>query len=408
MIRKNYGHEIQAKTQIRKLRFGFVRWLQMIFHEVIRDDVTIRAESLSYFTLFSILPLIAGIFLLLSFFSQWGPIQDEYQQHLGRLLQPIPEESRDSLLQFILKFKEDYLSRINEKSTSIGIFALGILIWIVAKVFMNMEDLMNRIWSVHENRSWFERLQNFVFTGVMFPLICLVSLSLPGIVAHFEGDHAKVWLAEVLPNLMVFFCLSFIFRYLPNVKVFWKSAFMGAAFSSILFWIANSGLKIYFHFGTGTGYGKAVVIPIVAFFIYVEWIVFMLGAEVSFLVQNQSMFTQEPLPDTTLGEAALLLETLKLMEARFKSGERPILAQDIVEIQKVPHASVMKVLEFLVERKLIVSLSGGSTRGVDFAYVLCRSLDGLDLGRLIKDYLNIECLNQSFDVTGLLVSLTNK
>ena len=96
------------------------------------------------------------------------------------------------------------------------------------------------------------------------------------------------------------------------------------------------------------------------------------------------------------------------MEARFKSGERPILAQDIVEIQKVPHASVMKVLEFLVERKLIVSLSGGSTRGVDFAYVLCRSLDGLDLGRLIKDYLNIECLNQSFDVTGLLVSLTNK
>ena len=101
VIRKNYGHEIQAKTQIRKLRFGFVRWLQMIFHEVIRDDVTIRAESLSYFTLFSILPLIAGIFLLLSFFSQWGPIQDEFQQLLGRLLQPIPEESRDSLLQFM-------------------------------------------------------------------------------------------------------------------------------------------------------------------------------------------------------------------------------------------------------------------------------------------------------------------
>ena len=407
-IRVFYQCEKQTSAVGPRLQQQALRWVFMLYHELVRDDLTIRAESLSYFTLFSLMPLIAGIFLLLGFFSQWAPVQDQFQQVLTAVLQPIPDESREHLLHFILKFKDGYLQRINEQSASIGIFALGVLIWIVAKVFMNMEDLMNRIWSVNENRSWRERFQNFVFSSVMFPLICIVALSLPGVVAHFSGNQAKVVLAQILPFLMVFFCLSFIFRYMPNVRVFWKSAFCGAGFSCLLFLGANFGLKYYFRFGTSSGYGKAVILPIFAFFIYVEWLVLILGAEVSYLIQNQERFQGDPLPISTLGEAALLNEVLNEAQRRFHVGAKPIEARELVEKYKVPLVTVMKVLDFLVQKNVLACLSEASPEALEFAYVLVRSVSTLNLGEILKEFLEISKIHQSFDVLSVLDSLSKK
>ena len=59
--------------------------LWILYHEIIRDDVAIRAESLSYFTLFSIMPIVAGLFLLLSAFSQWAPVQNDFQELIQKL-----------------------------------------------------------------------------------------------------------------------------------------------------------------------------------------------------------------------------------------------------------------------------------------------------------------------------------
>ena len=410
-IRKSYFQETHSQSRWNRLRFGALRWGQMMVHEVVRDDLAIRAQSLSYFTLFSIMPLIAGVFLLLSFFSQWGPIQTEFQSLLATILQPIPEDSRDSLLEFILKFKDDYLQRINEKSTTIGIFALGVLVWIMARVFMNVEDLMNQIWSAEKNRPWLERIQNFIFTGVMFPLISVVALSLPAIVAHYEGAKVQMIFAQVLPGALVFLCVTLTFRYLPNVKVFWRSAFVGAGVSCVLFFIANYGLKFYFQFGTGTGYGKAVVVPIVAFFIYVEWFIFMVGAEVSFLVQNQTRFTGRHFPQTTLAEAALLVEVLKMMQARFQSGDSPITAQNILNQHRVPSGAVANVLRFLEKRQFIAQIAekpGRSGEEAKSAYTLVKAVHPDDLVKVIKDYLEIAKIEQNFDVISIIDSLLKK
>ncbi len=399
-IRDLHQEEISEVKKLRRKPYQLRRWILMLYHEVLKDDVTIRAESLSYFTLFSIMPLMAGVFLLLGFFSQWGPVQNEFQDFLLRILQPIPEEHRMNLMKFILDFKDEYLLRLNQKSTSIGVFALGVLIWITAKVFFNVESLMNRIWSVSEDRSWFDRIQNFVFGTVILPFFALTALSLPGLIGHFGAGKAGGWLESGLPMLFVFLLLTFVFRYFPNVRVKWQSALWGAGVSSVLFLAANNVLKIYFKFGTDTAYGKAGVLPIIAFFIYVMWLLFILGAEVSFLLQNRSAFIGRKLSNTTLSEAALLIELLHELQSRFKKKQTPMTANDFAERFRVPLAAIQKLLYFMRSREILAEAVVQS-RSEESAYVLLCELGEEDLGIIVKDYLNIDNIEQTFDVRAL-------
>jgi membrane protein len=404
-IRALHDQETKARSKIARYFWQSARWAGMLWHEFVRDDLLIRAESLSYFTLFSIMPLLAGAFLFLNFFSQWAPVQEEFQNFLNQVTEPIPEEHRQALLSFVLDFKKQYLISLDRTSASIGIFALGLLLWIVIKVFRNIEDLMNRIWSVYDNRGWFERVQSFLFCAILFPLISTIALSLPGIMKHFAGKQVGLFTQSFLPIVIIFFSLSFIFRYLPNAQVRWKSAFSGAGFSTASFVIANFLLKIYFHFGTQTAYGKAGVVPIFAFFIYVLWLVFILGAEISFIVQNQSRFSGRVLPKTTIGEATLLIETLRLMQTRFNLGLPLLSANDIASHFAISIDSVMGVILFLQEKGALV-LTLQRIRAADSAYALKGDISHLDLGRLIKDYLDIDLIEQNFDVKSAIKALS--
>ncbi len=379
-------------------------WAYELYYEIEKNDVLIRAESLSYFTLFSIMPLIAGVFLLLGIISQFAPVQKEFEDLLANFLQAIPDEQRDVLLDFILQFKDDYLSNLTKQSASIGIFALSVLIWVVAKVFFNIESLMNRIWVVKYDRPMFERLQNFVFCMVILPLAYIIALSLPGVIEHFGQKKVGLMLRHGIPFFMIYFSLTFIFRYFPNTVVKWKSAHLGATISTLLFGLSNFFLSFYFRFGTQTAYGKAAILPIFAFLIYVSWLIFILGVEVSLLAQTSKRYGGKLLSKTTLVQAMVLEKVAKVLEARFQKGEGLIQPVELAQQLDAPQSDVESALEYLREREVVVRVAHESERDT-FSFLLSRSLTSDDLLQLIKDYLDLDNLQQTFDVQSLLARL---
>ncbi|MBS1959391.1 MAG: YihY/virulence factor BrkB family protein [Bdellovibrionales bacterium] len=262
----------------------------MLQYEFVKDEIGIRAESLSYFTLFSILPLLAGAFLFVSFFSQWAPVQAGFQGLIERFLSPIPDDYRDDLMDFVVQFKDDYLQKISQNSSSLGIFAFIVLVWIGAKVYFNIENLMNRIWNTDERRSWIERIQNFILCGVIAPVAGVAVITLPTILKSATDIEVGIWWEQGLPLIIVFLSLTFVFKFFPNTRVKWKSALGGSIAGMLMFGAANSLLQIYFRFGTNTAYGKMAAVPLLALFIYVFWMIFILGAELSFLIQHPHVF----------------------------------------------------------------------------------------------------------------------
>lgn len=386
----------------------FKKRMLILYHEIIRDDVAIRAESLSYFTLFSIMPIVAGIFLLLTAFSQWAPVQNDFQELIKKILSPLPAEHRDNLLAFIFEFKDEYLKKMSESGSSLGFFALIVLIVIMGKVFMNIEDLMNRIWSTQENRLWSERLRNLVLAMVILPASIFAALSLPGLVEKFGGVSLGVFVEKGLPALLLVSGLFFLFRYFPNVYVKPKNALRGALLSGILFALSNVLLAVYFRFGTQTAYGKAAVIPLFAFFIYVSWFIIMIGAEWSFILQNEKNFTDETLNYPNLQEAALLLQVLSVCEKRYREAKPPINENELSKILNVNLRSLLEVLDFLIQQGILLRSSPQKKDRDLHLYSFSYDPKRIDLIKTVKDYLEIGEEEQNIDVNQVIQLISKK
>ncbi|MBU6152899.1 MAG: YihY/virulence factor BrkB family protein [Bdellovibrionales bacterium] len=373
----------------------------MLHYEFLKNDVAIRAQSLSYFTLFSILPLIAGIFLILGFFSQWGPVQKEFEDLMAGLLGSIPGEQRAYLLAYIFQFKDQYLQNLSQKSGTIGVFAVLVLLWIGARVFFNVESLMNRIWSVRAERTWFDRIKNFVVTMVFLPLIYALVISLPKIIERYGNRQAGIFLDQGLLILVIFATLLAILKGFPNTRVSWRSAVFGAISGTLGYAIANTVLRIYFRFGTDTAYGKAGVLPVFAFFIYVGWLIFIFAVEVSLLVERGAQMIERRLPGTSLGSALVLERVLRVLNEKFLDKSGP---QDLKSLAQALHLGVGTIetaIEYLERKSSVVRIRAEGSRGED-RYTISKAFSENDLDDLLNEYLQVERIGRYFDVGGLI------
>lgn len=400
-----YEAEDGARTPLRKRLLRVRRYAALLHQEYIKNDVAIRAQSLSYFTLFSLLPLVTGIFLILGFFSQWGPVQREFEVLLGGLLDSIPADQKKVLMAFMLQFKDQYLENISQKSGSLGVFAVLVLFWIGARVFFNIESLMNRIWWVRSERPLLERIKNFVVFMVFMPLSYALVISLPRVLAYLGSRQVSAWLDQGLLGALVFASLLVVLKSFPNTRVSWKSAAIGAGAGTFGFALSNSLLSVYFRLGTQTAYGKAAILPIFAFFIYVAWTIFIFAVEVSLLAEQGDRRIERSLPTTTLAQAMLLKKMLTLLQARFDSGRGPVPVSELSRELGIGGTVFDRLSYFLEKRGSVIRVHGEGAH--DPALTLARPASDTDLRSLIKDFLDLGRISQDFDVFGLISELND-
>jgi membrane protein len=390
------------------LRDRVLKKIWMLYHEVVRDDVTIRAESLSYFTLFSIMPILAGLFLVVSAFSQWAPVQEDFQSLIQNILAPLPEEHRKNLIQFIFEFKDVYLARLSKSGSSLGIFAVMVLLVIIGKVFLNLEDLMNRIWSVKESRPWSERLRNLILAMVIMPLSIFVALSLPGVINHFVGVKLGLLVEGGVPAILLLGFLYFLFRFFPNESIRHRNALFGALLSGVLFFFSNIFLNFYFRFGTQTAYGKAAVVPIAAFFIYVSWIIIMIGAEWSFVLQNEGIYTEERLDQPNLQVAAVLIAVFESCRDQHDQGTAPLSESDLRTALGVSSRELQVALGYMMKKGILIQSQKEAEKGAFFVYSFCHDPARTDLVRIVKEFLDLGGHYQNLDVDQVIRMISTK
>ena len=284
--------EVEAERAIKRAFHGIHRWIWMLYFEFTKNDLSIRAESLAYYTLFSIFPILAGVILILGIFSHFGPIDQQFQSGLKHSMEALPSDDQDRIIHFILKFRDYYSEKVTAKSVPIAGASVIALLFVSGRVFFNIESMVNAIWEAKEDRPVLIRFRNFLLCAFVLPLLYAVTVSLPSVFQHLTGTTISLWITEGLPAVLAFFSLSLLFRYGPNVKVSWRSAHIGALAALLIFWVVNFGLVFYFRFATQTLYGKAGVFPIFAFFMYVSWLIFMIGVEISYLVEQENAGTK--------------------------------------------------------------------------------------------------------------------
>ncbi len=378
-------------TGVHKAWLRFSRWFWMLSHEWVRDDVLVRAQSLAFLMLFSLMPIFAGGFLIFTFFAQFGMVQDAIQSGLQRYLETIPEGNREFVEETVLHFKDAYLASIQHKSGTFGIFALVILVWVGLQMFNNIDRVLNRIWSSDRERPFLEQCRNFIVVVVVAPLVIIGGLSVPLILRKMEIARTVFFAIPILlatvdyvvvPALL---CgtLVLLYRYVPVRSVPWKAAAIGALWSTLFLELTNRLMRYYFIFGTQSAYGKAASIPLIAFWIYVIWIVIITGAEISYLLLNGKELLTKSGYEPTPRDAHGALVILKQLHNQFKKGTAPLGWEELARATGFGSKRLRWILDTLVRRGWVVACVGEDSHTERF--VLARDLEAFSVSQILRE-----------------------
>ncbi|CAM2990107.1 virulence factor BrkB family protein [Pseudoalteromonas distincta] len=250
-------------------------WMQYV-NRCIDDQITVNAGYLAYVTLLSLIPLIAVGVAIFSAFPGFESTRMEIESFLFTNFVPT---STDVIREHISSFAGNA-----NQMTAVGI---GFLAAIALLLIRNVDATLNRIWRIKKKRPMMISFAVYWMVlslgpmllgasiGVTSYIVSLVSFADQGI-PGFSG-----FLLKLLPYGISMVGFIMLYTLVPNTRVSFKAAIPGAFFAALLFELTKKGFALYIsHFPSyEVIYGAVATIPILFVWVYLSWIVVLLGAE---------------------------------------------------------------------------------------------------------------------------------
>ncbi|MCB1113736.1 MAG: YihY/virulence factor BrkB family protein [Chlamydiia bacterium] len=244
-----------------------------------------NASSLSYYTLMSLVPILAVLFGIAKGFGIESSFKDE-------VIHAIPNQQ--ALAEEIVQFAERMLERT--KGSVIAGFGVLFLLWSFLGLLGNFEHTLNDIWHLKETRSFFRRIGDFLgfificpFFFVIFSSTTLfLSSELTDLFEKWELiDHfgPAIWFTfKLAPVFLAFLIFSFFYYYLPSVRPPIKPVLMGALITAVFFHLAQWAYVMFqINISSyGAIYGSFAAIPLFLLWVQLSWFITLLGAELSY------------------------------------------------------------------------------------------------------------------------------
>lgn len=293
---------------------NFMRFVVKRFKQ---DRCTQIAASLTFTTLLSIVPLIT---IALTVFSAF-PVFDDFSREIRTFLMNnlMPEKSGGVIARYMQQFAE----------SATRLTALGIVFLTVTAMLMmlTIDKAFNVIWRVSRPRPLLKRLIVYWAVLTLSPLLVGASLSLTSWLVGLSLGYAKhipilgVGVLKVLPVLFTTLAFAMLFRLVPNRYVPRAHAWIGAVVSAAAFESMNRIFGYYVgHFPTyKLVYGAFASVPIFLLWIYLSWLVVLLGAVIA---ASLSHWRTPVMRDTSgLAQTLNALRILKCLIQGLESGQ---------------------------------------------------------------------------------------
>lgn len=330
----------------------------LIAEGFVRDELLLRANSLAYLTLLSIVPLLALAVALVNLFGD-GQLA---ARKILDLLAVAPEA------------KSNFLERVAHFNfRTLGSVASAVLLATTVLSVGRVEHALNALWGVTERRPWARRIPDCLAVIVITPLFvglaismrasfesqAIVSRALELPVIHLLYTRGLRW----APLILITTALGFLYWFLPNTRVRKRSALFGAVVASVLF---NAGQVAYVHLTLGAkmrmdeAFAASAWVVMFLVWVYMSWAIVLLGAEVAYAHQTLSLYRRE-VRGKAAGPAAR--ETIGLAIAlacarAFRDRAAPWHPDALSDALDVPLRTVREVLRALAEADIVAPCGG--------------------------------------------------
>ncbi len=320
-----------------------------------KDKIQLRSSALSFYTLLSIVPILALIFGIAGGFG----LQDKLATLLTERLQ-----GQKEILTTVLGFVDRYLGHIN--TGYIAGIGIVILFWSVMKVFGNIESSFNNIWQVKKSRVITRQFTDYISLMIIAPVFLIISSSfnvsqlevisekLPFL--HYLDSILKI-LMTLLSYTLIWFVFTLIYIVVPNTKVKFVPALAAGILAGTLFQLLQWG---YVNFqsllsGYGAIYGTFAALPLFMIWLEWSWLIVLFGAEVSYAYQNTAHYEQEFEEINVSHQHKRVLELMVMHKIvkNFSDGHEPLNDTTIAADLNIPVRIVREIVFDLLTARII-------------------------------------------------------
>ena len=388
----------------------FLQIAVMVGRDLLDGQLTLRAMSLVYTTILSLVPLLAVSISVLKGFG----VQGQLEPALLRLLAPLGDDAGEISARIV-----DFVE--NMRVGVLGAVGLGLLIYTTISLIQKIESAFNYTWRTRSSRNLMRRFSDYLSVIMVGPVLIFSAVgitaslsnntvidmlnSLPylGGALHFGG--------KLLPYLLVIAAFAFIYMLVPNTRVDWRSALYGAITAGIL-WETSSLAFTSFVSGSTKYtaiYSGFAILLVFMIWLYLAWLILLIGSSIAFYHQNPERLGWRRRDAHLSARMRERLALQAMVDIALVHDRQASLATDLDGLagrQQVPSDILARMLDALEADGLVVRSDEDPPR-----YLPAVSLEKIRLSEILRSARTAEDDGQAdargvdHDVAGLLREL---
>ena len=285
-----------VNRMLARIRDSLYRAMVVVNARYRGDVLNLQAMSLTYSTLLSLVPFLAVMFSVLKAFG----VQNALEPFLAQMLQPLGTEA-SQVTNRIMDFVE------NIRVGVLGTAGMAMLFYTVVTLVAKIEDALNQIWRLPRSRSWGQRVTAYLSVVLVGPVMVFTALAL-------TASAQSYWLVErlfqigfvsyvftlttsVMPFVLLCATFTFLYKLMPYTRVRLTSALVGGAAAGLLWQFVGIGFAAFVANSAQYAaiYSSFAIMIVFLVWLYVGWLIFLIGAEIAYFHQHPYAFVREAL-----------------------------------------------------------------------------------------------------------------
>lgn len=377
---------LKSLPKRKRILFGFIRVWVIAIKEFIHDKCSEKASALTYFSMLSLVPVIAMVVAIANAFGVRGLMEKELAKYFS---------GQEAVLENVLPFADKMLS-----GSSGGIVtgvSIVFLIFTVIRLLMNIEAAFNDMWDIKKNRRWERKISDYVAVILLGPVLLIVASSATIFVKdtiqefitsiEFLGQLRSgiIFLLKLLPYTILWLLLFGLYLIFPNTRVrFWPALFAGIVAGTLYQLNQQAFISLQFAFARYDAiYGSIAFLPLFLIWLQISWLIVLFGAEICYGVQyiDQWEMNSEKLKISLSHKKKLMILLLYRVVKSFEKGEGPYSLNDLAASVNIPRRYVVDICYELEKSQLIIRVDGD-----DIAFQPSFDIHQMDIYTVLDKY----------------------
>lgn len=382
-----------------------LRVVRLVWRGFLDDRCDLHASALTYYTLMSLVPLLAFGLSLARVFGAGDIAKELILGKINELCAQISAgaDAKDSDIVMQLTSQiNDYTQQIFESISNVSFNTLGAvglitLLWMAIAMLSSIEQSFNSVWHAPARTLW-RKVADYVTIILVVPFLAITASSIPLVakIVEFAQVHAPGFLStetfaqfirgSITIGLMIAL-FSIIIIFVPNTKVKVIPGIAGGLVTAIAFAI---WFKICMALQVGVAknsaiYGGFAALPILLAWTYVSWQIMLFGTELTLAIQRQESFFRDEGAKDACGKSKALLALALVVEMakRMIAKDKPLNVTEYTRVRGISDRLALDVMGSLVTAGIATATTD---KNDGESYVLIQLPDKLTVGETIMAF----------------------